>query len=855
MKKAIKIFFGIIGFLLLILILAPVLFQDKIVSVIKEKINENVNAQVEFKKANLSLIRNFPNASVKITDILVTNFEPFKGDTLFYANEINLKLSLFGVIKGNEINIKSFGVYDAKVNIITNKDGKANYDIAKKTAEKPLETEKDLAGKKGKILAIKSYAITNSQISYTDKKGKITAQLKDFNHSGAGDFSADRTELDSKTATNVLLKMNGKTYADNLYLSLNALLDLDLKNQKFTFLKNEAHINRLPLLFNGYVKINKNSQEIDLSFKTPSSDFKNFLALVPKEYAKNISDVKTTGNFDIKGKVNGIIDDKHIPKIDININSNDASFKYPNLPKSVNNIQIIANINNNTGIVEHTTVSLNNLSFKIDDNNFRGKAKVNRLTTNPLVDATIKGKLNLAHIDKVYPLDMKNKLSGVINADLNTQFDAEAIKKSIPERIKNNGKISINDFEYNSKEIANPIAIKNAEINFEPSKISLTNFDAKTGSTDLKANGTIQNLLGFLLSDKKLEGTFALNSNEFRIDDFMQKKEEKEEKKAKEDKITEKGKLKIPAFLDIVTQVNVKKVFYDNLELQNVIGILIIKDERAVLKEVNANMFDGEITLKGTANTKPEVPTFNMKMNIKDFDISKSFEKLEMFKLLAPIASVVQGKINTNIGLQGNLKDDFTPNLNTIAGDAFAQMLTKKLNPSNSKTMSLLNNKLSFIDLKKLNLDNLKTSLTFKGGKVNVKPFNLKYKDIDMSIGGSHGFDQSMDYKLTLDVPAKYLGTQANNLLAKLDNKNKNTKVPVTANLTGSFTNPSVSTDMSSAVTNFTGKLIEQQKNKLIGNTLDKVLGGSKKANNDSTQTKEVIKDKMNNVIDKLFGK
>lgn len=856
MRKGLKIFFGFLAFVVLALVLIPILFQDKIIALLKEKINDNVNAKVEFADANLSLLRNFPNASIQLTDILVTNYQPFEGDTLFYGNKVNLKVSLSNVISGNDINIKSFYVNEAKANILVNKNGVTNYDIAKKSSE---ENKKN-TNKKAKNIAINSYEINQSSIVYKDEKGKIFLALNNFNHSGYGDLSEDKTTLKTQTDTDFSFKMDETSYADNIHLDLNAAVDADLKNNRFSFLKNEAHINQLPLIFDGFLQLNDNTKELNINFKTPSSDFKNFLALVPKKYAKNISDVQTTGNFSVVGKVDGIIDDKHIPKIDVNINSNNASFKYPDLPKSVQNIHINTAIKNNTGLVENTLVQINNLSFKIDDNTFRSKAIIKQLTTNPIINASAKGKFDLADINKVYPIESENKLSGLINADLTTQFDAEALKKNIPERIKNNGIISINDFVYSSKDVVNPIAIKNAEVDFKPTKISLTNFDAKTGSTDLKATGTIDNLLGFLLSNKELKGKFAINSNKFRVSDFMEANTNQNPKETEEPTTDNKPteSLKFPAFLNIKARVNAKNVYYDNLHLTNVLGTLILKDEKAILKDVNANMFDGKIALNGAINTQKETPVFDMKMGIKDFNIGTSISSIKMFEKLAPIASVLDGKFSTNIDLMGKLTNDFTPDLQSVKGNAFAQVLTQQLNPKKSKTMSLLSNKLSFIDFKKLNLDNIKAYLDFKDGKVNVKPFKTAYKDIDINIGGSHGFDQSMNYNVTFDVPAKYLGKEIESLLTKLDASNQNIKVPVTANLTGSFESPLIKTDLSTAVTNLTSQLVKQQKEKLVGGLLGKVLGGNtaqKESDSTKTETNDVIKKGVNDILGGLFSK
>ena len=157
--------------------------------------------------------------------------------------------------------------------------------------------------------------------------------IHNLNHSGNGTFSGDNMELDTETEVEISLDMDGTNYLNNNTIDLDAKLLLDLTTSKYTFKENEAHINGLPLKFDGYVQLNENDTELDVSFENPGSDFKEFLALVPKTYTKSLDGVTTSGNFKIKGKVVGKIDDTYIPKMDIHIASNNASFQFPDLPK------------------------------------------------------------------------------------------------------------------------------------------------------------------------------------------------------------------------------------------------------------------------------------------------------------------------------------------------------------------------------------------------------------------------------------------------------------------------------------------------------------------------------------------
>ncbi|WP_299118774.1 AsmA family protein [uncultured Tenacibaculum sp.] len=854
MKKIYKIVLGVVIAIFVILVSIPLLFQDKIIGLVKQTVNNNVYAKVDFSDANLSLIRNFPNISVQLSNTTVINNKPFEGDTLLYANDIRLNLRLTELFKSStdQLNIKSFSIDNAKVNVLVDKNGNANYDISKpKEVTQETTTENTSSSNFG--LSIDSYNISNATIKYTDKKGKMHLSLNDFNHSGSGDFSQSNMELDTKTSTLISFGMDGTSYAKNQKIQLDAILGMDLVNQKFSFLKNEAKLNNLPLIFDGYVQINKNNQEVDINFKTPSSDFKNFLGLIPEAYTKNIANVTTSGNFSVNGKVNGIIDNSNIPKLDITLSSKNASFKYPDLPKTVRNINIDAQIKNTTGKTQNTYVNIEGLSFKIDEDTFSGKGSVHNLTTNPLINATLNGTLNLANINKAYPVDLKNELRGILKANLHTKFDLDAIQKSNLNRIKNNGHIEVSDFVFSSKDIVNPINIKNTKVDFTPTTISLTKFDANTGKSDINATGKIQNLLGFLLSNKKLQGDFKVNSNSFYVSDFMQENTAPTEKKQdtpKEEKPTES--LKIPAFLDCKIFADAKTVYYDNLKLRNVKGTLLLKDEKATLQNVNAGIFNGKIALNGEVNTQKKQPTFDVKLGIKSFDIAQSFNSLDLLQSLSPIAGAMNGKLNSDINLSGDLNTDFTPNLTSISGKALAELLTTKINPEKTKALSLLNDKLSFIDLTKLDLTDIKTHLSFKKGQVQVSPFKLKYKDIGINVGGTHGFDQTMNYNVTFDVPAKYLGSDVQGLLSKLSAKDQNITVPVTANLTGSMTSPTIKTDLSSSVTKLTQELVQRQKENLVKNTLGNLLGNKKK---DSTSKTDKTVKKVSDVLGGLFGK
>jgi hypothetical protein len=855
LKKILK---GIGIFLLVVIIAlaaAPFLFKDKIQQLVLKSINEKVDAKVAFDDVHLSLFKSFPRANVTIDKLAIINKAPFEGDTLLYAGEVNLKMSVRELFKGDgePMNIESFSSTNGVVNILFDKNGVGNFDIAIKDDKE----KKDNSESKPFAMNIQNYEIENLRFTYFDERSKVKMVIDSLNHTGKGNFAASKLDLTTKTTAKVSLDMDKTNYMKNVKLDLNAILGIDLENSKYTFKDNKALINQLPLEFDGFIQIVEAGQEYDLTFKTPTSSFKNFLGVIPEAYAGNLNTVQTTGDFKVSGFAKGLYSDTTIPKFNLAIASNNASFKYPDLPKSVENIVIDTKIINETGNLNDTYVNLDKLSFRIDQDVFNVQANVKNIVENPLVDAKLKGTINLGNVSKAYPVKLDTPLSGILKADVETKFDMKSVEANQYQNIQAMGNASITGFKYVDAD-KKTYTINTAAAQFSNQKINLQQLDMTTGKTDLKVNGTLENFLGYAFKNQELRGNFTMKSNQFLVSDFMSKTETTVNNKT----VTTEA-VKIPKLLNVTLNASANSVVYDNLNLKDVSGKIVVKDEAVSLQNLKTSIFNGLITATGDVSTKGKVPTFDMNLGLTTVDINQTFTQLDMMKKIAPIAEAINGKLNSTIKLSGNLDaKTMSPDLNTLSGDLFGQLLSTTVNAKNSAVLNKLDEKVKFIDLQKLNLNDLKANLTFKDGKVNVKPFDIKYQDIKVNIGGQHGFDQSMNYNLKFDVPAKYLGNDANKLIAKLTpaEANKLENIPVTAILTGNFKNPKVSTDIEQAVTKLANQLIKTEKDKLVTkgtNALENLLGGNKK---DTTKTqtstpKEDVKTKVSEGIKGLFNK
>ncbi|MDO4881382.1 MAG: AsmA-like C-terminal region-containing protein [Capnocytophaga sp.] len=874
-----KKFFKIIGLTLVVLILAlisiPFLFKDIIKEKVMTAINESVDAQISFSDFSLNLFKNFPNANVELDGLKVINNAPFEGDTLAFADKLSVKINLKDILlkSSNEpYKLLGFFLENAIVNIRMNTEGKGNFDIAKSTNE--TETEES-SSPSNFSLNIQEYSIDNLRFTFKDDNSKMVAILDSLYHSGKGNFAEQVLDLETTTKTKVTFVSDGNSFLKNTNISIDAILGIDLNNQKYTLKNNTAHINQLALNFDGFVQLLEDGQLYNLTFKTPTTSFQNFLDLVPKSYTKSMEGVQTKGEFTVNGVIDGKYTDKTIPKLDIRLLSNNASFQYPSLPKSVKNINIDIKIGNDTEKLDDTYVNINNFAFTIDQDAFSVKSNIKNLIKNPFINAELKGTINLENIQKAYPIDMDLDLKGIFKADIITAFDMASIEKKQYENIKNSGNASLENFTYTGAGFVQPFHIEKAGISFNTSKIELSSFDAKTGKTDLNLKGNLENFYGFIFRNEVLKGDFSLNSNLINVGDFMQKEtasttsETPASNEENKENSTTKTEIKIPAFLDCTFNALAKTVIYDNLTLKNVSGKLVVKDEKVDLQNLQTDIFDGKTAISGNVSTKGDASTFEVSLDMNHLNVIQSFTQIEMLKKILPIAKVVEGFFSSKINVSGKLTPELTPDLNSLSGNLSATLSDSRVKDT-SPLISALDSQFNKLNLSKLNLNDIKANLTFENGKVVIKPFDIKWNNSTIQVAGTHGFDQSMNYNLTFNVPPSMLGGEAEGILSKLTNteQQKLGNIPVNVVVGGDFSKPKLSTDMKQAVGNLTQQIVKAQANKLTNKVVDEVsskatdllgkaLGGKTEATQDSTktQTKQQVQKAVNNVLNGLFSR
>jgi hypothetical protein len=925
MKKTLRKTLKIAGITLFVLIvsafLIPILFKKQITALLKKEINESLTAKVDFNDVSLSLFRHFPKISIALDNLTIIGTNEFADDTLISTKTFDASVNLISAIKGKDI--KVYGVYleSPRIHALVNKEGKANWDIAKEDADTTTSTDTSPSEFK---MSLKKYEISNGYIYYKDESSDMSAEISGLDHEGSGDFTEDIFTLSTKTkAAAVDFTYASIPYFANTKTTIDADIQIDNTTNKYTFRTDDIALNNLKLNAEGFFQLaNDSVYNMDIKFKTPSNEFKDILSLIPGIYKQDFDKIKTSGQAIFNGFVKGTYSPQQLPAYDVNLEVEDGFFQYPDLPKPVKNIQLAMHVSNPDGKTDNTVVDISKGHVEMDNEPFDFKLLFKNPETSQYIDAVVKGKIDLANVSKFVKLegtklaglvwadafakgnmsalqsqqgdftaggflDIKNlfyssnafpqpiqngnmkvqlensggiadntsvnissghveigkdpvdfslqllhpvstvdfngtakgkftldnikqfvqldpgtTISGILNADLGFKGNKTAIDKSEYDKINITGTAGLSNLKYVSKDYPTGLTIANTELGFKQKTVALNNLNGNYLNTNFSANGTFNNLVGFAMQDQPLTGTLNVTADKINLNDWMGT-----------DTVTTSSSpattssstpFLVPSNINLTINAKAGQVKYDKVNYNNINGTLALNDETVKLQNVKTEALDGTMTFNGSYSTKTNKkdPAININYDVKDVDVQQAFFSYNTIQKLMPIGQFLAGKLSSQLSMTGNLNSNMMPDLSSLTGKGnllLIEGVLKKFAP-----LEKLANTLQIDELKSVTIKDIKNYIEFANGKILVKPFPLKVKDIEMQIGGMHGLDQSIDYVIQMKVPRKYLGTQGNNLLNNLAAQASSKGVPVklgdvvdlNIKMGGSITNPSIKTDL-----------------------------------------------------------
>jgi hypothetical protein len=831
MKKAVIIIAIFLVVFLVTLVSVPVLFKGKLLEKAKSTISRNLDATVNFDNFNLSLIRNFPKASLSLNNVLITGKGSFQGDTLLYIASLRTKFGLFDLLSPDNLTLNELILEKARLNLLVNKANKANWDIIPESGSGPASSKESSSFG----MELSKIKIIHGEIVYNDLTLPMNIDFRDVNMEVKGRMYGSNTDLQLVgMADQFNLEYDSAEYIAKTRLDLSSKLHINFETWDFGFNEGVVKINGLPLGVDGNFSMPGDSMFFDLTFASKASLLSDFLKLTPPDYAPYLKDLKAEGNAELTGKFKGLYYDENYPALQLLFKIAGGKLQYAGFPDEIKNINADMSVNKPQGSLNLTTVQVKKAHAEISNNPIDFNLQISNLMEDMLFSGKLMGKVNFDRLKSVLPMD-SIAVSGLMDINIGMSGNMSAIENKNYGLLKTDGILSLTNFSFSNNQLSMPVYISSGIMDFSPEIINLQQFNMKIGQSDMSIAGSLSDYYAYLLTNGTLTGNFSLNSGYLNLNELMllqktdvsQKTTDKKSTSVSDNSGVQSSTFTVPERVNLIFQTNVKKALYEKLKISNINGRVTVNNGKLDLNGLNMNLLDGELKIAGTyEKSGNQSPVVNMALDLISFDIPSAFQSLQLIQKYIPIAAQSKGQFSTSIRLKGLLDQQMNLIPESLNGNGlFNSNSVQILNsPVFNKIKSVLNED----RLSDVKIDDFTSQFTIENGDLLLKPFKTKIADQDATFSGRLNANNIIDMYISFIINREALSSNIENTIAMLPGQQNIQRIPVDVSITGLVKNPDVGIDLTQAK-NMVKKEVGNASKQEIKNTLNKVGQGIKK--------------------------
>lgn len=811
MKKALIIIGGLLVLFLAALFIIPVFFKDEILALVKSQANKSLTADVNFSDADISLLRSFPRLHLSLDSVSIVNRKPVQ-DTLVSMTSLALSIDLWSYLANDKLDILSAKFVEPRVYAHVYKDSTNNWSIfpEDKTAGEPAITVGNENPAAKISINLQDYSIENGTIVYEDEVGDKMAMIRNLDHSGTGDFTDELFTLETETRGVVVFRNGNINYLSDVDTKLDADFAMDMKNKKFAFKDNKLTLNNLSVGFNGYVALPEEGIDIDMTFKALETEFKNVLSLIPAIYMNGYKELKSSGTMAFEGAVKGRMTDSLLPGFTVKLLVANGMFQYPSLPQPVRNVQVDLAVSNPGGTPNQTVIDLQRMHVELGGDPFDMRMIVKTPVSDPYIDAVMKGRLNLGALNKSMPLSKGTEIDGVLVADVQARGNLSALDNKQYDKFTATGVIVAQNIVYATPDMPEKVAVRTANLTFSPQTATLSNLAMTLGKSDISGEGRLDNIIGYVLTDRDLQGSLSLSSNYCNLNPWLGISSEAKTspgasapQSATPAADNNERKPDLPDHINFTVTARMKEVVYDNLNLRNIQAALLLHNKVMTLQSSSMELLGGSMTMQGTYDTRvPTQPKSDFAMAIKNFGIAESFDKFTTLQAFVPFLAYMKGSFDASATLETSLDENLHPILPTVG--SIGSLMIEKIRIEGFKPFSQVASLLKINELNNPTIASITPKYEIRNGRFMLPPMNFKLGQYPAKISGSNGLDKTLDYVMTITLPTGKLQQQTNTALSKLLKTDvkamKSSTIDVAVLIKGTVENPQISTSLADAV-------------------------------------------------------
>ena len=820
MKRFLKITATVVAVVLVVAIVTPLLLRGKIGDIVKREANAMLAARLDFEKLDISLLRNFPNASLNLKGLTLVGTDRFEGDTIVAARRITVVVNLMSLVGDEGFEVRKIILASPALHAHKLADGAVNWDVMK-PSEPADTTAAEESAPSSFRLSVRDFRLTDAVIRYEDDSTGMELRTAPLSLRLSGDMSAESTQLDlDLLAGGVDFTQGGVPLLHDAELALDAEIDADLAEGRFTFSRNTLRLNAIEMRLDGWVQQVGDALAMDVSAGCSEVRFKDLLSLIPAFYKHEFRSLAASGELSMELWARGQMHGAQLPAFELKTEVHNGSFQYSSLPKAVTDINIAAKVSNAGGELDKTEVEISEFGLKMAGNSLSATGYATNLMSDPTFRATLSGRVDLGAIREVYPLEKGIDLAGRIAASLKLSGRMSDVESGRYERISASGSLVVEQLGLHVQQLPE-VFIRRAAATISPQAMTLGEFGVTVGGSDLSATGQLTGYLGYLMRGEQLAGRLYVKSDMLDLNEIRaavpadaEAESADAEKPAEEAAAAPAQAIVVPKNLNLSLNAELKKVLFEKMVITEIAGEMSVAGGTLSLDRLGLQLFGGKASASGRYSTAadPAHPTLSLAASIAKASFPRTFEEIEAVRQLAPIFEKASGDYSLSIDMRTTLDAAMSPDLMSLT--AQGEISSENVSVEGVEVFDKLADLLKNDKLRRIEARDLKIRFSIKDGRVTTEPFDLKMGDVNVNMSGTTGLDRTIDYTAKVTLPAGVGGVLG----------------AVNVGIGGTFTSPKITLGVQETV--------EQVVSNVVSEQIDNLTGGRGGLLSDDTQTR-----------------
>ncbi len=409
MKRLLKIGIWCLGSLFaLFLLLSAVVYvavlrdDEQIKSIVVSELNKSLKGKVEIERMDFTFWSSFPYIALDFKNVRAMGANPNDEEPLLETERLSLNFNLRDML-AKKYEVKKIETQNGLVRIKLYADGSDNY-----TLWETGESSENFS------FALKKIHFRNTHLTFINEPSEQHYELRFLRADAKGDFSSNLQDITLSGDFFIESIQSGQSIIlAQKKLRLQSQIKIDNTAETVHILEGFTRLEDLDFDLQGSVNYSENAPFMNLIVKGNDLNLRKFIQQIPADFAQQIEDFQTRGDFDFVLNLSGNYSGGNLPKVTAKWDFRNGQIYEKSTEAYFENVKFAGVFStSNINTLSNCRLQISNFSASLNKGNFTGNLTINNFRS-PTILLNASFNADLKEVNEILNITQITQLSGL----------------------------------------------------------------------------------------------------------------------------------------------------------------------------------------------------------------------------------------------------------------------------------------------------------------------------------------------------------------------------------------------------------------------------------------------------------